>query len=1402
MTTGDTEALGGAPAWGWWRWLLAVVSAVVLLVVVAVPVSVWWLAETPSGRSFVAAQVSRLKPESGLRFEVARIDGSLFSRFEMVDILVRDLDGPLAEVPLVEVEWTPATLFGRLVGIDRLSVPNVRLFRKPHIHPADPNEPLLPQVDIRIDRFEFQRIFLEAPVLGRAETLSANGKVDIRSGRVLLDTKAESTGGDLLSLLLDAEPDRDRFDLKADLKAPVAGIVATAAGLDQPASLQVNGAGTWAQWRGQLQADLGTNTEQTRVAELSIAADEGRWRINGNLNPQPFMGEALHPLLEPVLEVDTTAERSAKGFDLRFVVSSTALSLAGHANFDAGLGNIEEAQIDAVVRKAGALHPALSADDLKAELIASGPLRAPQLRWTADARRLAFALSDGTVTANAVKASGQLELPAKDRPLRMPFEVTVGSATGLPAAAAPLLEAPRLTGTLLVADGTLRGEDLLLRTKAMVVQGSGAMQANGQGSATLAARFDRLPVPSTGELAGTVSARLSWTPGGNLAGGGRFDVRTLQLQSKGTEKFLGGLPTGSGAFTIGPSGLLTLTEAQLLSPNLEVRNAKGSYAADSGRFSFESAGVSTDYGPFTLTAAGTSDAPEATLRMPSPGFGVRNLAVGLSPVEGGLELALTGESNGGPVEGQALLQFTDGQPLVIGIEQISFAGIEARGTVQQSEAGPFLGLVLVEGRGLDATLTFEDEGGLQRVDVDARALNARLPLDTPIGLARGEARFTLLLRDDLPTVRGAFRLQGLNRAGIVLSDVQGTANLAGTTGIATLKAVGRSGDGQALSLDTRVQSVGNGYSVTLDGNIGRQPVKLVRPAQILRTEDGYELKAAKIRLPQGEVNIAGYWGRTKELRLGLNDVDLAILDSFRAGLGFGGRANGQMLVRFERRALFPAGDANLTITGLERAGITGITVPVDVRLSAHSDDGGLKLGAAVSWQKNSLGRLVIEVDPGEGDTPAERFLSGRLSGGVRYNGPVEPLWALVGTEGQELKGPMAVAADFAGTPAEPTLRGVARATGLVYRNATFGTEITDLGFDGRFTDDSLRLTSLSARANGGTLSGRGFVRFGEQQTANLEIDLDKARLANSDLLEFTLSGPLRVIGRGNQATVTGNLSVDSAHVQLVQIANEEVSELKVRRAGAVVVPGSESGLSARNIGLDVRIQADDRVQVEGMGLESFWSGDIRIRGTAQQPEFSGIANLARGEFVFAGSDFELTSGRVVLNGAPLDSSLDIRAQTQTADVTAVVNIGGTAARPEVRFSSTPTLPEDEILSRLLFGSSVADLSVTEALQLATAVAGLQSGVDTMGKIRRAVGVDRLRLVSDNGNSASGNGNGVGTGIAIGKRLTRNLYVEVLTGSQGNTLTTLQLTLSRIWSLFLEVSSVGTGSANVRYQREN
>ncbi|MBL4544784.1 MAG: translocation/assembly module TamB domain-containing protein [Oceanicaulis sp.] len=58
------------------------------------------------------------------------------------------------------------------------------------------------------------------------------------------------------------------------------------------------------------------------------------------------------------------------------------------------------------------------------------------------------------------------------------------------------------------------------------------------------------------------------------------------------------------------------------------------------------------------------------------------------------------------------------------------------------------------------------------------------------------------------------------------------------------------------------------------------------------------------------------------------------------------------------------------------------------------------------------------------------------------------------------------------------------------------------------------------------------------------------------------------------------------------------------------------------------------------------------------------------------------------------------------------------------FESTPSLPEDEILSRLLFGSGVSDLSPLQASQLAAQLSGA-GWLDAMAGVRSALGIDRL-----------------------------------------------------------------------------
>jgi hypothetical protein len=140
----------------------------------------------------------------------------------------------------------------------------------------------------------------------------------------------------------------------------------------------------------------------------------------------------------------------------------------------------------------------------------------------------------------------------------------------------------------------------------------------------------------------------------------------------------------------------------------------------------------------------------------------------------------------------------------------------------------------------------------------------------------------------------------------------------------------------------------------------------------------------------------------------------------------------------------------------------------------------------------------------------------------------------------------------------------------------------------------------------------------------------------------------------------------------------------------------------------------------------------RIAGTVTEPRINGRADLIRGSYDFAGRRFDLSRGSIrFLGESPVNPVLDITAEGGVRGLNAVIRVTGRGQKPEIAFTSSPALPQDELLSRLLFGTSITNLSAPEALQLAAAVASLNNtaaGLDPINAVRAATGLDRLRIV--------------------------------------------------------------------------
>src|SRR3546814_18904655 len=83
------------------------------------------------------------------------------------------------------------------------------------------------------------------------------GEADSRSGRALIQLAAKlRDGDDRFAFILDAEPDRDRFDLDAGMFAPSGGLTGRMLGLKQAMDLRVTGDGSWKNWTGNATAQV------------------------------------------------------------------------------------------------------------------------------------------------------------------------------------------------------------------------------------------------------------------------------------------------------------------------------------------------------------------------------------------------------------------------------------------------------------------------------------------------------------------------------------------------------------------------------------------------------------------------------------------------------------------------------------------------------------------------------------------------------------------------------------------------------------------------------------------------------------------------------------------------------------------------------------------------------------------------------------------------------------------------------------------------------------------------------------------------------------------------------------------------------------------------------------------
>jgi translocation and assembly module TamB len=225
--------------------------------------------------------------------------------------------------------------------------------------------------------------------------------------------------------------------------------------------------------------------------------------------------------------------------------------------------------------------------------------------------------------------------------------------------------------------------------------------------------------------------------------------------------------------------------------------------------------------------------------------------------------------------------------------------------------------------------------------------------------------------------------------------------------------------------------------------------------------------------------------------------------------------------------------------------------------------------------------------------------------------------------------------------------------------------------------------------------------------------------------------------------------------------------------------------------------------VRGRGIEAELEGTIMIRGPSAAPQVTGGFELRRGTFTVAGRTFVLTTGRVTFDGAGIrnriDPTLDLAAESTSGGITAKIAVTGYASAPRIELSSTPPLPSDEILARVLFQRSAAQLSALQLAQIAEIAVSLASGgsgFDPLGSIRRRLGLSRLSIGSGTTTSPTGSTTSQATSnttVEAGTYVLRNVYVGARQGLHGGTQAQVQVDLTDRLKVFGTVAAGSTAA---------
>jgi translocation and assembly module TamB len=637
--------------------------------------------------------------------------------------------------------------------------------------------------------------------------------------------------------------------------------------------------------------------------------------------------------------------------------------------------------------------------------------------------------------------------------------------------------------------------------------------------------------------------------------------------------------------------------------------------------------------------------------------------------------------------------------------------------------------------------------------IAAGALQIDATIDDPMGTATTDARFTA---SGLAGATDIGRLSGTAK-GDRQSGFDVALQVSGATSAATLAA--------------KVELLGEEIRIALSRFEGRHqgiPVALNAPTRLRIAGAQVRIEPTTLRLGGGRLSLQGVLDPVaSDLRLELAALPLSLVDTLAPGTGLDGSLQARAQVAGPMAnpridATYSA--ANVRWRRPEAALLPALAVQGSAALSGRVASFDARLGAGAASNLSLKGKVAMAP----------------LAGTATITGSIDlaPFAPLVGNQVRGITGTLRsdITIDIAGS--KITAHGALDLSNAALNFPEMGLRLS--GGSGRIAlqGDVLQLQQLAFQTGrNGTLTASGTLRLdpAEGAVVDLAVASRRALLVNRADLVTTVSSDLKVTGStAGGIDVVGPVTVDRAEISVggaQSAAFPTVDVREINKPGATPAPPPASAArpppppSATPIRLALNVQAPQAVFVRGRGLDAEMGGSFRVTGAPTAPAVLGGLTVRRGDFTLGGRRLVFSRGIVSLNNVDrIDPALDFIATTSVQSTTINVAITGTAAAPAIAITSVPSLPQDEALAMLLFGKPASGLSAFELVQVAQTLAELTGreapGTSVLGRLRRSLGLDQLRVGSGASSSSP-------VSLEAGRYVAPGVYVGAKQGAAGN-----------------------------------